>query len=289
MTQFAGAVAAVTGAGSGMGRALSLALARRGCHLALCDVDEHGLDQTAAELQALRGRELRVTRHVVDVADQAAVEDFARAAVAAHGRVHFVFNNAGVSLTGPVELLSYPDFHWLMNVNFWGVVHGSRSFLAHFREAGGGHIVNTSSVFGLIGVPTQSAYNASKFAVKGFTDALRAELDGSGVDVSCVMPGGVKTAIVRRSRYVMSENDAPTREDAAREFERLAGLTPDEAAERILRGVARRRARILVGRDARLIGFALRLIPVAYLRLMVLLQRRRRPAPVPGETRQSGG
>lgn len=289
MKQFTGRVAAVTGAGSGMGRALSLALARRGCSLALCDVDEAGLDQTLRELEAVRTPNLQITWQMVDVADQAAVEQFAAAAVAAHGNVHFVFNNAGVSLTGPVELLPYADFHWLMNVNFWGVVHGTRAFLPYFRAAGSGHVVNTSSVFGLIGVPTQSAYNASKFAVKGFTDALRAELHGTGVDVSCVMPGGVKTAIVRRSRYVMRGNDVPTREDAAREFERHARLTPDAAAEQILDGVARRRARILVGRDAKLIGFALRLVPVAYLRLLGRLQQRRRSAATPEQIRQGDG
>ncbi len=279
MKDFGDAVAAITGAGSGMGRALAVALANRGCHLALADLDQQSLEETARlAVTASAGTALRITQHRVDVADRSAVEVFAAQSAAAHGKINFIFNNAGVSLTGPAEHLPYEDFHWLMNINFWGVVHGSKAFLPYLRASGDGHIVNTSSVFGLIGVPSQSAYNASKFAVKGFTDALRIELDGEPVAVSCVMPGGVKTGIVSRSRYLMADNEAPTREEAAQRFAQAAGLTADAAATEILAGVLRQRARILVGRDARLLGFLLRLFPVAHLRFLAWVQRRERRA-----------
>ena len=287
MKDFRGAVAAITGAGSGMGRALALALAERGCHLALADVDEPGLAETLGLVaESVGNQNLTVSRHLVDVADREAVERFAAEAAAAHGKVNLVFNNAGVSVTGPADQLRYEDFHWLMNINFWGVVHGSRAFLPYIREAGEGHIVNTSSVFGLFGVPSQSAYNASKFAVKGFTDALRVELDGEPIVVSCVMPGGVKTSIVARSRYRPADNRAPTREEAALRFQQLAALTPDQAAVQILAGVARGRARILVGRDARVLGFLLRIFPVAYLRFLAWVQRREHTSRASAPARQ---
>ena len=288
MKNFSGAVAAITGAGSGMGRALALALAGRGCHLALADLDEPGLAETVRLVsETAADQNLTVSRHLVDVADREAVERFAAEAASAHGKINLVFNNAGVSVTGLADQLPFEDFHWLMNINFWGVVHGSRAFLPYIREAGEGHIVNTSSVFGLFGIPSQSAYNASKFAVKGFTDALRVELDGEPVAVSCVMPGGVKTSIVSRSRYLLADNQAPTREEAAQRFQQYAGLTADQAAAQILVGVAQGRARILVGRDAKVLGVLLRIFPVAYLRFLAWLQRRERASRASDPARQT--
>jgi len=178
--------------------------------------------------------------------------------------VDLLFNNAGVALTGPFERLSPEDFRWLMDINFWGVVNGSRVFLPHLKRSSAAHLVNTSSVFGLISVPTQSAYHAAKFAVKGFTDALRLELADSKVKVSCVMPGGVKTGIVRSSRLVPGDNQSPTREEMATRFEQYAALTPLAAADEILRGVRRGAPRILVGRDARFLALLVRLFPVRY-------------------------
>ncbi|MEQ9005845.1 MAG: SDR family NAD(P)-dependent oxidoreductase [Pseudomonadales bacterium] len=271
-------VAVVTGAGSGIGRALALALARAGAEVAVCDVDEAGLVGT---LDRLAG--FRCTSRRVDVADRTAMTAFADAVVRDHGRVHFVFNNAGVDVNAPVAHLAYEDFEWLMNINFWGVVHGCKAFLPHLERAGFGHIVNTSSIFGLITVPNQAAYHAAKFAVRGFSESLRQELEGQGLRVSWVMPGGVRTNVVRNARYQAADNQSPTRDEAIALFDAYAPLSADQAAEEILRGVARNRARILVGRDARLMALLAWLAPVRYPRLLSWLQRRARPGrPKPG-------
>ncbi len=173
MRSFSGKVAAITGAGSGIGRELALQLARSGCHLALCDVEEEGL---AGTVGMVREAGVRVTGAKVDVADREAVHGWADAVVGDHGRVNLVFNNAGVILGSTIEGGGYEDFEWLFGVNFWGVVHGTRAFLPHLRASGEGHVVNVSSVFALIGIPGQGAYGASKAAVRGFTEALRMEL-----------------------------------------------------------------------------------------------------------------
>jgi NAD(P)-dependent dehydrogenase (short-subunit alcohol dehydrogenase family) len=261
MRDFRGRVAAITGAGSGMGRALALELAARGCAVAIADVVPAGLDETD-RLLAERGA-ARST-HVVDVADRRAVEAFAADAAREHGRVNLLFNNAGVSVTNSVERLSYADFEWLMNINFWGVVHGTKAFLPYLRQVDAAHIVNTSSIFGVIAVPSQSAYNASKFAVRGFTEALRQELSDTHIGVSCVLPGGVKTNIVKTSRYYQSDNTAPTKDEMVVQFERIAALSPAQAATQILAGVTRNRSRILIGRDAHLLALLERLFPRTY-------------------------
>jgi len=208
------------------------------------------------------------------VADRQAVAEFAAEVAGAHGKVNLIFNNAGVANAATVEDITYDDFEWLMNINFWGVVYGTKAFLPYLREAQEGHVVNTSSIFGLMSSPTQSAYHSAKFAVKGFTDALRLELADSPIGVSCVMPGGVKTNIVRSARFRISDNQAPTQEEVAARFESRAGLTADQAAQWILRGVQKNKARILVGRDAQIIAFLLRLFPVSYLRFIAWAQSR---------------
>jgi NADP-dependent 3-hydroxy acid dehydrogenase YdfG len=270
MRELKGRVAAITGAGSGMGRALALALAERGCAVALADIGREALEETAAMAD---GNGVRVSTHVVDVSDRAAVEGFAAETVRRHGSVNLIFNNAGVSLTADVEQLGYQDFEWLMNINFWGVVHGTKAFLPYLRQAGAGHVVNTSSIFGVIAVPGQAAYNASKFAVRGFTEALRQELAGTRIGVSCVLPGGVKTNIVKQSRYYPRDNGAPTREEFAEIFEQMAALTPEGAARIILRGVQRNRAHILVGRDARSLALFQRLLPQRYPLMLTRLRK----------------
>jgi NAD(P)-dependent dehydrogenase (short-subunit alcohol dehydrogenase family) len=267
MSHFNGRVAVVTGAASGIGRGLAVRLAREGATVALADVDEQGLTDTASALEG-SGH----SQHLLDVADRRAVETFAEAVVRHHGRVHFVFNNAGVDVAARVENMAYEDFEWLMSINFWGVVYGCRAFLPYLKQAGFGHLINTSSIFGLITVPTQAAYHASKFAVRGYSECLRQELAGDGVRVSYVMPGGVKTNVVRNSRYRVSDNRSPTKDEAVARFEALAGLTPDAAAAQILTGVARNRARILVGRDARLLALLAWLAPVSYPRVVGLLR-----------------
>jgi NAD(P)-dependent dehydrogenase (short-subunit alcohol dehydrogenase family) len=269
MTAVDGRVAAITGAGSGIGRALAVALSRRGCRLALGDVDETGLADTVA-LVADAG--VAVTARHVDVADRAAVERWADDTAAEHGAVNLVFNNAGVALGAPVSTMAYDDFHWLMDINFWGVVHGTKGFLPHLERSGAGHIVNISSVFGLLGIPTQSAYNAAKFAVRGFTEALRIELDtaGNGVTATTVHPGGIKTNIVRNARFAEPDGD---RDEMAARFDSLARTTPDRAAAVIVRAVEKNKRRVMVGPDAHVFDLAARLPPGLYQRLIGRLAR----------------
>jgi hypothetical protein len=261
MKDFRNKVAAITGAGSGMGRALALELAARGCAVAIADVGQSTLNETEA---LLRQRNVKVSSHLVDVADRAAMERFAADVVQIHGKVNLVFNNAGVSVSNTVEKLSYEDFEWLMNINFWGVVHGTKAFLPYLKQVDEAHIVNTSSIFGVVAFASQSAYNASKFAVRGFTEALRQELADTHIGVSCVQPGGVKTNIVKTSRYYAADNEAPTKEELTRTFEQMAALTPHDAALQILRGVERNRGRVLVGRDAVFLAWMQRLFPESY-------------------------
>jgi NADP-dependent 3-hydroxy acid dehydrogenase YdfG len=265
VTNFKNKVAAITGAGSGMGRALAESLASKGCHVAISDVNTEGLKETEARLKSVTST--KVSSHELDVADRNQVEQFASDVVSEHGKVNMVFNNAGVSLTDTVEHMNYEDFKWLMDINFWGVIYGSKAFLPYFNEVDEAHVINTSSIFGVIAVPSQSAYNASKFAVRGFTYAMRQELLDSHIGVSCVQPGGVKTNIVNSSRYVVADNSAPTKEEFMTKFEEMANLTSEQAAEQILRGVLANKAQILVGRDAKTAAVIERIMPVGYQKL----------------------
>lgn len=271
MKRFENKVAAITGAGSGIGRGLALELGRRKCHLALSDIDETGLQQTVAQVGDLG---VRVTSQRVDVADRNAVYAWADQVVAEHGKVNLIFNNAGVALGSTVEKMSYEDFEWLMNINFWGVVYGTKAFLPHLKATGDGHIVNVSSVFGLAGIPSQSAYNSAKFAVRGFTESLRQELDmlSYGVSASSVHPGGIKTAIARSSRMDESIRDlglGAEGEDTREKFEKSFITSADKAAKIIVEGVQRNQRRILVGPDARVYDWMVRLLPTAYQRIAV--------------------
>jgi NAD(P)-dependent dehydrogenase (short-subunit alcohol dehydrogenase family) len=266
VTNFKNKVAAITGAGSGMGRALAEALASKGCHVAISDVDGGGLTETESRLKDKYA--VTVSSHELDVADKDQVERFAADVVREHGKVNMIFNNAGVSLTDTVEHMSYEDFRWLMDINFWGVIYGSKAFLPYFIDVDEAHVINTSSIFGVIAVPSQSAYNASKFAVRGFTYAMRQELLETNVGVSCVQPGGVKTNIVKSSRYVAADNSAPTKEEFMTQFEEMANLTSEQAAEQILRGVLANKAQILVGRDAKTAAVIERIAPVGYQKLL---------------------
>jgi NAD(P)-dependent dehydrogenase (short-subunit alcohol dehydrogenase family) len=243
MRDFKGKVMAITGAGNGIGRALACAFAEQGARLALSDIDEPALQETADLV------------------------------------VNLIANNAGVSLAAAVSAMKLEDFEWLMNINFWGVVHGTQAFLPHLIRSGEGHIVNLSSVFGLMAAPTQSAYNAAKFAVKGFTESLRMEmlLEQRPVGVTCVHPGGISTSIVRTSRH--TERPSPPyreREETVREFEtELARNTPEYCARVILRGVRRNAPQLLVGADAKLIDLFVRCLPRRYPSLVVSQLRRR--------------
>ena len=276
MDRFADRVAAITGAGSGIGRALAIALSRRGCHVALSDVDEQGLTETVARCE---GAGVKVTSQLVDVADRAAVQTWADRVVEEHGRVNLVFNNAGVALASTVESMSYEDLDWLMGINFGGVVHGTKAFLGPLKASGDGHVVNISSVFGLMSIPSQSAYNASKFAVRGFTDALRMELELEGAPVSAttIHPGGIRTNIARSARMDDSITRLTGSPDEARDgFDSVAMTTPEKAAAQILAAVEKNRRRALIGPDAKVFDFMSRLPAGVHQRLLVRGSRLRR-------------
>jgi NAD(P)-dependent dehydrogenase (short-subunit alcohol dehydrogenase family) len=264
MKDFKGRVAAITGAGSGIGRALANDLARRGAHLALSDIDDAGLAETVSQCE---GFGVKVTSQHLDVADRAAVYAWADVVVAGHGEVNLVVNNAGVALGATIDSMSYEDFEWLMNINFWGVVYGTKAFLPYLKASGEGHIVNLSSVFGLISVPSQSAYNAAKFAVRGFTDTLRMELEieGAPVSVTTIHPGGIKTNIAKNARMDDSVTDmAGDPEKARLDMERVFITSPEKAARQILAAVQRDRRRALIGPDAKVIDFISRLPATLY-------------------------
>jgi len=270
MQDFRNKVAAITGAASGIGRGLSIELAARGCHLALSDIDELGLADTATEAKA-RGVEVTTTR--VDVAQRGEVEAWADGVVADHGRVNLVFNNAGVALGSTVAGMEYDDLEWLMGINFWGVVYGTKAFLPHLKASGEGHVINISSVFGLIGIPSQSAYNAAKFAVRGFTESLRLELDieKCGVSATCVHPGGIKTNIASSARmhHSMSHIGMDPHQ-AAKDFEKLFFTTPAKAAASILRAVEVDKRRALIGPDAHVFNALAHLPPAVSQRIIGL-------------------
>jgi NADP-dependent 3-hydroxy acid dehydrogenase YdfG len=240
-------VVVITGAGSGIGRALALNLTRKGSILALSDVDEAGLAETVDLVKGAGAREVRSDR--LDVADRTAFEAYADAVAEQFGRVNVVVNNAGVALAGDLVDLEWKDIDWIMGINLGGVLTGTKAFLPHLIASGEGHVVNISSLFGLISMPGQSIYNATKYAVRGMSEALREEMliAGHPVGVTVVHPGGIKTAIARNSRVSAKEDQKAT----AKLFdEKLARMTPDRAAEIIVAGIEKDQARVLVGLDA---------------------------------------
>jgi NAD(P)-dependent dehydrogenase (short-subunit alcohol dehydrogenase family) len=274
MKNFTNKVAVITGAGSGIGQAVALALADEGARLALSDINRDSVQETVTIAQT-RGAEARA--YHLDVADREAIERHAEAVVADFGAVHLLINNAGVALQGSFAELSREDFEWLININFWGVVNGTRIFLPYLENAPQAHIVNISSVFGLVGVPGQSAYNAAKFGVRGFTECLRQELEmqNSPVSITSVHPGGVRTAITLNSRVGALRENAPSREEVDHEFQRLARTTPERAAQIILDAVRRNKRRVRVGPDAVILDWIQRLFPSGYQRLLVAMARRK--------------
>jgi NADP-dependent 3-hydroxy acid dehydrogenase YdfG len=270
MKTFDNKVAAITGAASGIGRSLAIELARRGCNLSLSDLNTDALGETA---DGARAHGVKVTTAALDVADRDAIYAWAERTDADHGPANLVFNNAGVALGASIEGASDEDLHWIMDINYWGVVHGTRAFLPQLRASGDGHVINISSVFGIAAVPSQGAYNATKFAVRGFTECLRQELEISGAPVSatCVHPGGIKTNIARAARFDTDSMQALTgrgADDAKQRFEKLFRTTADTAAKTIIRGVERNARRVLIGADAHAIDLAVRLMPTAYQRIV---------------------
>ena len=270
MKSFAHKVAAITGAGSGIGRALALNLAKQGCHLALSDVNEKGLAETVDQAKAFG---VNVTSQKLDVANKEGVHAWANAVVHEHGKVNLIFNNAGVALGSTVEGMSYDELAWVMNINFWGVVYGTKAFLPYLKASGDGHIINISSIFGICAQPTQSAYNASKFAVRGFTEALRQELDieNAPVSVTCVHPGGIKTNIAKAAKMNDSiKNIGLNPATSTQNFEKLFRTTPEEAANVILKAVQKDARRALIGSDAYVVDAMQRLLPTSYQKIVAL-------------------
>ncbi|KRR13014.1 SDR family NAD(P)-dependent oxidoreductase [Bradyrhizobium valentinum] len=264
MTAISGNAAAVTGAASGIGRALAFELAAHGCDLALADRDEAGLQQVAAEIGKAGKR--TITTHRVDVGEPAQIQEFASAAVAAHPRLNIVINNAGVALLGAFNEVDQAQMEWLININFWGVVHGTRAFLPHLSQQREAHIVNLSSIFGIVAPPGQTAYCAAKFAVRGFSEGLRHELAmaNSPVKLSVVHPGGVLTNIVRNSRAGSGITDNARRAESIDRFDAIAKTTPPVAAQRIIAGIEKNQPRILIGNDAKFMDLLQRFRPATY-------------------------
>jgi NADP-dependent 3-hydroxy acid dehydrogenase YdfG len=280
MHDFADKVVVITGAASGIGRALAHNFAARGARLALADWNAEGLAATVRALSTTQ-----VFSQQVDVGQRDQVFAFREAVVAEFGTVDAVFNNAGVAVSQRIAELSYDDFEWIVAINFWGVVHGTKAFLPDLLQRREALLVNTSSVFGLIAVPTQGAYNATKFAVRGFTEALRHELAGGPVHVMCVHPGGVRTDIARNARLHEAPDGATDKPASVRQFDRLARTTPEAAAAAIVRAAQRRRGRCLIGADAHAIDWLARLLPANYWALLgrLMPSRHRRAGPLAGE------
>lgn len=273
MKNFNNKVAAITGAGSGIGQQLAVLLAQQGCHLALSDVNEQGLEKT---LELLKGNDVRITTQKVNVANLAEVQAWAKQVEQDHGSVNMIFNNAGVALGSTVEGASYEDLEWIVGINFWGVVYGTKEFLPLIKKTGDGHVINISSLFGLTAQPTQSAYNATKFAVRGFTESLRQELDmqNCGVSALCVHPGGIRTNIANAAKMndsLLSLGMHP--EKSALNFNKLLRCPPKEAARQILDAVQKDKRRLLIGNDAKALDMIQRILPTGYQRVTALASR----------------
>ncbi len=276
MTAIRGSAAAVTGAASGIGRALALELSARGCDLALADRDEAGLEAVAAEIAKAQPSR-KVSVHRVDVGEPQQIEAFAQSAVAAHPTLNILVNNAGVALLGQFNEIDQAQMDWLMNINFWGVVHATRAFLPQLARQREAHIVNLSSIFGIIAPPGQTAYAAAKFAVRGFSESLRHELQtaASPVKLSVVHPGGVATNIVRNSCAGVGVTDNTRRAETIERFDTMAKTTPTAAALKIIAGIEKNAPRILIGNDARMMDLLQRLRPSTYWSVLARLFARR--------------
>jgi NAD(P)-dependent dehydrogenase (short-subunit alcohol dehydrogenase family) len=259
-----GKTAIVTGAGSGIGRAIAISLARRNCNLALADINDEALARTATDIVGGETSEnIRISRHHLDVSDRVAVAAFPAEVIAEHGGVDVLVNNAGVALGGTFLEVAESDFDWLFGINFWGVVQMTRAFLPLLQKSEEARLVNISSLFGLIAPPGQTAYAASKFAVRGFSESLRHELSGTRIGVTVVHPGGIATSIAKNARLP----DSLTADEVAKRrrfFDSFLTMPPEIAGETIVRGVENRKARILVGSDAKVAALVERLLPVTY-------------------------
>ena len=269
MRQFKSKICVITGAGSGIGAACARAMAAEGAIVIGADLRMEMLETVAAQVTETGGT---MEAHQLDVADRDAVFALAAKVEKAHGAADLLLNNAGVAHAAPVAEMTMDNFQWVMDIDFWGVVHGSQAFLPAMIARGSGHIANVSSIFGLIGVPTQSAYNAAKFGVLGFGEALRHEVKEQGIGVSTIHPGGINTNIVRHARFQQGPEMEAQREEAIQRFAQFTVTQPEGAAKTIIKGIKRNKARILIGPDAHLVDWVRRLFPTHYLTLMPFLR-----------------
>ncbi len=267
-----GKVAVITGTGSGMGKELALQLAEKGCRLAISDINPASLEETAHSING------DVFAAPLDVSDREAFETYADKVIKHYGRADILINNAGVAISGRLEETSYTDFEWLMGINFWGVVHGSKSFLPQMTRQKSGTIVNMSSMLGLIALPAQGAYAASKFAVRGFTECLRQEMvmDKTGVHAICVHPGIIQTNIAKNSRFYSDPFGNTNKTEAAEEFAQMAKVTANRAACEIIKGIEKQKPRILIGNDVKFVEKLQHIRPVYYARTLKFLNGLRR-------------
>lgn len=270
MKELKNKVAVITGAGSGIGRALAIALAREGAKPAISDIDQGCLEETA---KMIKEKGSQVYSHVLDVSKREDVYAYADRIVEETGGVDLVINNAGVTVIDSGEDLTYEDFEWIMGINFWGMVYGTKAFVPHLKKRKEGHIVNISSIFGVVGFPFQSAYNATKFGIRGFSEAMMMELAGTNIRISTVHPGGIKTDIARKCRFKKMEGVKDAAE-IVQKFDRAAATSSDEAANIIIRGIRKNRERILVGKDAKLIDITQRLFPEMYKKILLTFFRK---------------
>ena len=269
MKDFRDKICVVTGAGSGIGAACAQALAAEGAYVVMTDIRADMLETAHKAIVEAGGR---AETHIVDVSDRDAMFALADKVDKAHGGADLILNNAGVAHSASVADMTMDNFNWVMDIDFWGVVYGTQAFLPHFLKRGSGHVANVSSIFGLIGVPSQSAYNAAKYAVLGFSEALRHEMVEHNVGVTVIHPGGINTNIVRHARLSQGPNAEAEHEEAIIKFQELTMTQPDKAAQIILKAIRKNKARVLVGPDALFVDFIRRIAPVKYLSLLPFLK-----------------
>lgn len=267
MKKFRNKVVVITGAGSGIGRALAQSLDKQGALLSLSDVNQAGLKETAS----LLGRKHYTEQ--LDVADRDAVYANAEATEKRFGPASVVINNAGVAVSQTIENLSYEDFEWVMNINFWGMVYGSKAYLPQLQQHEEAALANVSSVFGLFSLPTQGAYNASKFAIRGFTEALRSEMAGTGLSIHSIHPGGIRTNIAKSARFYVGPGQITDQKKASGLFDKITVTTPESAAKTILKGISRKQERILIGPDAQVFDALQRSMPTGYSRVVSMADK----------------
>ncbi len=270
MKKLKGKVAAVTGAGSGIGRALAINLAKYGCNLAISDINNDGLQETA---EMLKYNGVKISTHIVDVADRKQVYNYADEVVNQHGRVDIIINNAGVAVAETIEDIEYEDFEWVFNINFWGAVYGTKAFLPYLKKQQEGNIVNISSMNGIFTFPKSSPYNASKFALRAFSETLVQELRGTPIKISSVHPGFIKTNLMNNTKYCTHDDQKKTHDEVIELFNKSAITTSDRAARIIISGIKKNKKRLIIGIDAKFLCFVSRLFPVTTTKIIGILMQ----------------